>query len=119
MNWVMKTSSVRVSTDRGERIYRTLDEIPKALREEILATFDSENCQTILIANPEAHDHMVRMMEGHKEAERRAAASAPRPPAMIWRCESWLERKKLAPFAMALFAALLSLSIFWLIQPGR
>jgi len=112
MNWVMKTSSVRVSTRRGERIYRTLDEIPGPLREEILATFESENCQTILIANPEAHDHMVRMMEGQRPAAGKA-------PAAIWRCESWLERKKLAPLAMALFAALISLSIFWLIQPGK
>ena len=119
MNWVMKTSSVRVSTTRGEQIYRTLDEIPKPLRDEILATFESENCQTILIANPEAHDHMVRMMESQRAAESKAAALPERRPAAIWRCESWLERKKLAPLAMALFAALLSLSIFWLIQPGR
>jgi hypothetical protein len=119
MNWVMKTSSVRVSTRRGERIYRTLEEIPGPLREEILATFESENCQTILIANPEAHDHMVRMMEGQRPAAGKVPAAAEARPAAIWRCESWLERKKLAPLAMALFAALISLSIFWLIQPGK
>lgn len=119
MNWVMKTSSVRVSTKRGEQIYRTLDETPKPLRDKILATFESENCQTILIANPEAHAHMVRMMERQRASDSKAAVEPQRRPAAIRRCESWLERKKLAPFAMALFAALLSLSIFWLIQPGR
>lgn len=117
MNWVMKTSSVRVSTTHGERVYRTLDEIPLPLRNEILATFDSENCRTILIANPEAHEHMMRLTDGRRIRESKAAAPE-EPPASFPRCESWLERKKLAPFVMALFAALISLLIFWLIQPG-
>ncbi len=60
MRWVVKTSSVRISTVEGERIYRSLDEVPEALREKIHVTAAGPRSQTILIANQEAYDHILR-----------------------------------------------------------
>jgi len=53
MKWVAKTSSVRVSDERGDRVYRSVEEVPDGLRERIEKAVD-QPAQTILIANPEA-----------------------------------------------------------------
>jgi len=53
MKWVAKTSSVRVSDQRGDRVYDSIEEIPGELRERIEKAVEKP-AQTILIANPEA-----------------------------------------------------------------
>ncbi len=60
MRWVVKTSAVRISTKEGERIYRTLDDVPQPLRDEVEKTVEGPRSQTILIANQEAYDHILR-----------------------------------------------------------
>ncbi|MBI1357241.1 MAG: hypothetical protein GC160_23115 [Acidobacteria bacterium] len=60
MRWVVKTSSVRVATGDSDRVYRSLDEIPGGLREQVRETIAGPRSQTILIANQEAYDQILR-----------------------------------------------------------
>lgn len=64
MRWVVKTSAVRVSTLEGDRIYGSLEETPASLREQIEKTVAGPRAQTILIANQEAYDHILRGTPG-------------------------------------------------------
>lgn len=55
MKWVVRTKTVRVATDDGERLYRSVDDIPEALRDRMKIAIEGSNSQTILIANQEAY----------------------------------------------------------------
>ena len=60
MRWVVKTSLVRVSTLNSDRVYRSLEEVPAELRDNIRETIAGPRSQTILIANQEAYDKILR-----------------------------------------------------------
>lgn len=59
MKWVVKTSAVRISSREGERIYRSLQDVPSELRAKVESTMAGSHSQTILIANQEAYDHIA------------------------------------------------------------
>ena len=59
MKWVLRTTSVRVADEQGERLYGSLDDIPPEMREKILDSLDGPHSQTILIANQKAYDHIA------------------------------------------------------------
>jgi len=66
MKWVVKTSAVRVASGNQDRIFRSLDELPPALRERVVETIEGPNCETVLIANQAAYD---RIADGARKAE--------------------------------------------------
>ena len=59
MKWVLRTTSVRVSDQQGERVYDSLDGIPLELREKIVDSINGPDSQTILIANQKAYDKIA------------------------------------------------------------
>ena len=59
MKWVLRTTSVRVADDQGERLYGSLDDVPPEMREKIVESLDGPHSQTILIANQKAYDHIA------------------------------------------------------------
>lgn len=69
MKWVVKTSSVRVASGNQDRIFRSLDDLPPALRERVVETIEGPNCETVLIANQAAYDCIA---EGGRLAAERA-----------------------------------------------
>lgn len=71
MKWVVKTSSVRISTELGDRAYRSLEEVPEELRARIRETLEGPNAETILIANQEAYDRVIRGVEDLPEEMQR------------------------------------------------
>lgn len=71
MRWVVKASSVRVSTLQGDRIYRSLEDIPPELRDRIRSTLEGPNAETILIANQEAYERVIRGVEDLPEEMQR------------------------------------------------
>ena len=88
MKWVVRTSAVRVATRDGQRVYRSLDDLPQPLQEQARHSLDGPNARTILIANQEAYDRISRDVgELPPEIERlrpailgrRAAQRRPRP----------------------------------------
>lgn len=75
MKIVMRTGFVRVASSQGDRIYKSLDDLPETLRERARRTLDGPNADTILIADPEAYEWILEMGEGLPTEIQRA-----RPP---------------------------------------
>jgi hypothetical protein len=60
MKWVGRTGFVRVASSEGDRIYRSLDELPEDLRERARLALEGSNAETILIADPESYERIVK-----------------------------------------------------------
>jgi hypothetical protein len=60
MKWVGRTGFVRVAASEGDRIYRSLDDLPEDLRERARLALEGSNAETILIADPESYERIVK-----------------------------------------------------------
>jgi hypothetical protein len=60
MKWVGRTGFVRVASAQGDRIYRSLDDLPEDLREQARLALEGSNSETILIADPESYERIVK-----------------------------------------------------------
>ncbi len=60
MKWVGRTGFVRVASSHGDRIYRSLDELPAELRDQARHALEGANAETILIADPESYERIVK-----------------------------------------------------------
>ena len=60
MKWVGRTGFVRVASSQGDRIYRSLDELPADLRDQARHALEGANAETILIADPESYERIVK-----------------------------------------------------------
>jgi len=73
---VFQTSTVLISTGGGERVYRSVDEVPARLRNRLLKTTNGANSATILIADRKGRkeiDKAMRKLPG--PAQRRLGRS--------------------------------------------
>lgn len=59
MKWVIRSSAVRVSDARGDRLYTSLADAPEELRRKIGECVAAKRTQTVLIANQEAYDRIL------------------------------------------------------------
>ena len=71
MKWVLRTRTVRVSDQQGDRLYESLDEAPPELRAKIAESVNGPDSQTILIANQKAYDQIADGAEDLPEELRR------------------------------------------------
>lgn len=60
MKWVGRTGFVRVASSDGDRIYRSLDDLPEDLRDRARLALEGPNAETILIADPESYERIVK-----------------------------------------------------------
>jgi hypothetical protein len=60
MKWVGRTGFVRIASEQGDRIYRSLDDLPEDLREQARLALEGSNSETILIADPESYERIVK-----------------------------------------------------------
>ena len=60
MKWVGRTGFVRVASAQGDRIYRSLEELPEDLRDQARLALEGSNSETILIADPESYERIVK-----------------------------------------------------------
>ncbi len=60
MKWVGRTGFVRVASSQGDRIYRSLDDLPEDLRDQARLALEGSNAETILIADPESYERIVQ-----------------------------------------------------------
>jgi hypothetical protein len=77
---VLKTSTIRISAGEIDAVYRSVKEVPAALRRRLLRSTNSVNSATILIADRRGRRELVRAIQ-NLSFERRAS----RPPAAGWR----------------------------------
>lgn len=120
MKWVLRTTSVRVSDKKGERLYDSLEQTPEELREKIVDSLNGSHSQTILIANQKAYDEIADGGEDMPEELRRlkpallrhrAATESPAAaPDSSW--------KKLLSFGVGTIVLLWSMWL-WALQSGK
>lgn len=60
MKWVGRTGFVRVASSEGDRIYRSLEDLPEDLRDRARLALEGSNAETILIADPESYERIVK-----------------------------------------------------------
>ena len=60
MKWVGRTGFVRVASSQGDRIYRSLEDLPDDLRDQARLALEGKNAETILIADPESYERIVK-----------------------------------------------------------
>ncbi len=59
---VFQTSTVLISTERADRVYRSVDEVPVRLRNRLLKTTNGANSATILIADRKGRKEIDKAM---------------------------------------------------------
>ena len=119
MKWVLKTSSVRVATRENEAVYRSFDEVPAALREEIREALSGPNTETIYIANQEAYERIKQHQASKSKSRSKLGAGEfgeqPSPPATRRFSINW----KMALAAGLSTLSALALLWLWLILNGK
>jgi hypothetical protein len=59
---VFQTSTVLISTERADRVYRSVEEVPLRLRNRLLKTTNGANSATILIADRKGRKEIDKAM---------------------------------------------------------
>jgi hypothetical protein len=99
-----RSSTIFIATGRETRVYRSVNEVPPALRRQLHDSTRGMNSATILIADKRGREELVRALQGqtsdvqcrlaeairaHPSADKQPASPAPRFPLPLWR--KWLE----------------------------
>ena len=111
---VFQTSTVLISTERADRVYRSVEEVPVRLRNRLLKTTNGANSATILIADRKGRKEIDKALrKAPALAQRRMVHSmlTGEPPVDPL---GWLTpalRKWIASVA-ALLAVLLAVAVF-------
>jgi hypothetical protein len=110
----LKTSTIFISKGDRTRVYRSVGEIPQALRKELEASTNGFNSATILIADRRGREEVRRALKGMPSALRtRFAPSleapdaspetpAPATPPPVWESAGLQWLKIAVPVAIAL-----------------
>ncbi len=93
-----KTATIFISIGKRTKVYRSLDDIPPVLRKRLEASTSGLNSATMLIADRNGREELIRSIQGLPSGVRtRVGASrnlkAPVPPALyFWRTyRHWIE----------------------------
>src|SRR5579863_599682 len=60
----VKTSTIFIAKAGRTRVYRSVEEVPAALRKELEVSTNSFNSATILIADPRGREEIIRALNG-------------------------------------------------------
>ena len=69
MNRVLKTSSIRIATARKEAYFRSVEELPSELREEIEKALEGPDTETLYIANQAAYERIGELTRERQDSE--------------------------------------------------
>jgi hypothetical protein len=108
-----RTSTIFIATSDDTRVYRSVEDVPLPLRQKLLECTRGMNSATILIADKQGREELVRALQGRpsevqcrlvenirgRQPEKQAA-SAVEKPAVVWQTgRFWIEM--LLPVAAA------------------
>src|SRR5436305_392610 len=68
--FTLKTSTIFIAKGRKTRVYRSVSEVPKRLRQELEESTNGFNSATILIADRRGREEIVRALHGLPSALR-------------------------------------------------
>ncbi len=77
----VKTSTIFIAKGGRTRVYRSVDEVPAALRKELEVSTNSFNSATILIADRRGREEIIRALNGLPSTLRSRLASSLTPKA--------------------------------------
>lgn len=115
MTWVLKTSTVRVSTREVDQAFPSLEEVPGPLREKVKAAIEGPDAEVLLIASQEVYEHITsRRKPAAEEGPKKRAVEAV-VPARHRPMRPENKRAISVPALMALFSgAMLLVVLFWI-----
>jgi len=111
---VFQTSTVLISTERADRVYRSVDEVPQRLRNRLLKTTNGANSATILIADRKGRKEIDKAMRKLPAASQRRMVHSLLSGGQTVDPLGWLTpalRKWIAAI-VALLAVLVALAVF-------
>jgi hypothetical protein len=62
--FTLKTSTIFVAAGKKTRVYRSVDEVPERLRKRLVETTTGMNSATILIADRNGREQILRALQG-------------------------------------------------------
>jgi hypothetical protein len=92
----IKSSTIFISVGKKTRIYRSFNDVPPVLRKRLEECTSGMNSATILIADRNGREELVRSIQGLPSgvqtrvgAARKAQAPAAAPALVLWRSLLW------------------------------
>lgn len=76
----LKSSTIFISAGDKVKVYRSLDDVPSKLRKKLHETTNGINAATILIADRNGREEIVRAIQGLPNGIRTQAATEPESP---------------------------------------
>lgn len=76
---MLKTSTILISSDDTEGVYRSVREVPEPLRRKLLRSTSGLNARTILIADRRGQHEITRAMHSLAEASQHSALAGATP----------------------------------------
>jgi RNA polymerase subunit RPABC4/transcription elongation factor Spt4 len=73
---MLKTSTILISADNTEGVYRSVEDVPEPLRKKLLRTTNSLNSRTMLIADRRGRQEIARALKKLPGASQRRLSSA-------------------------------------------
>jgi len=78
---IVKTSTVMIATGDENNFYRSIQDVPESLRQQLIETTNSENSGMIVIADRAGKEQWTEIV-AHREAQQ-ALAARPEPVAAV------------------------------------
>ena len=111
---VFQTSTVLISTERADRVYRSVDEVPLRLRNRLLKTTNGANSATILIADRKGRKEIDKAMRKMPANQQRRIVRSILGGVKSVDPLGWLtpELRKWIAVAVAMLAVLVAVAVF-------
>ena len=110
----VKSSTIFISTGKRTKIYRSVADVPPVLRKRLEQSTNGMNSATILIADRNGREELVRSIQGLPSgvqtrvgANRRPKASAERPTGLWNEYRHWIELAGIGILGLGIWLAFL------------
>jgi hypothetical protein len=111
-NGLYQTSVVRIAAGAADLVYRSVDEVPAPLRQKLLASTNSANSATILIADRRGRKEIAKAVRSLPGSLNRRLCRSLLPGAESERVPSWFTRGRRNTILIALGTLLVSVVTF-------
>ena len=111
-NGMYQTSVVRIAAGAADLVYRSVDEVPAPLRQKLLASTNSPNSATILIADRRGRKEIAKAVRGLPGSANRRLYRSLLPEADSEPAPSWFTKGRRTAILVAMGTFVVSLVAF-------
>jgi len=115
---LFQTSTVLISADGADLVYRSVDEVPAALRNRLLKSTNGNNSATILIADRRGRKEIPRLLRKPPGVAQRRMVNAALRAAPRSRIRDWLTEYRQEVMWVLVFLVTLVLAVWLLAHRG-